>query len=84
MTVMLRPHRIAIGSTSGGMDWNSSPGTIRRVIYVGDMLSCEIETAAGALTVEQPTLPGLPVPRAGDAVTLSWRMADSLVFAPSA
>ncbi|MCW3473884.1 ABC transporter ATP-binding protein [Limobrevibacterium gyesilva] len=80
VTVMVRPHRIEIATQPRGADWNGCAGRIRRVTYVGDMLSCEVEAEGAVLAVEQPTLPGLPTPREGDDVTLAWRVADTLVF----
>jgi hypothetical protein len=47
---------------------------------VGDALSCEVNCGGATLVVERHTHPGLPIPRAGEAVTLAWRVSDTLAF----
>ncbi len=80
VTVMVRPHRIHVATDAIGPEWNSAEGTIRRATYVGDVLSCEVECGGTTLTVERHTHPGLPIPRAGEAVRLAWRVSDTLAF----
>jgi hypothetical protein len=76
---MIRPHRIELGPPPGA-DWNSCPGIVRRVTYVGDLLACEIEVAGAVFLVERPTQPGTAAPRIGEATPLSWRITDTLAF----
>ena len=80
VTVMMRPHRIQFTTSPAGPEWNSASGTIQRATYVGDVLSCVVECAGGVLTVERHTHPGLPIPHAGEAVRLAWRVSDTLAF----
>jgi putative spermidine/putrescine transport system ATP-binding protein len=80
VTAMIRPHRIAFAALPPAADWNSVEGTITRVTYVGDLLACAIDCGGTALTIEQPTLPGLPTPRENEKVRIAWRIADTLVF----
>jgi putative spermidine/putrescine transport system ATP-binding protein len=80
VTVMVRPHRIHVATDAIGPEWNSAQGTIHRATYVGDVLSCEVNCGGATLVVERHTHPGLPIPRAGEAVTLAWRVSDTLAF----
>ena len=79
-TVMIRPHRIALGAAPGGEAWNAAAGTIARVTYVGDMLACEVAAGGVTFLVERPTQPGVADPRPGEAAALHWRVSDTLVF----
>ncbi len=83
--LMVRPHRIEIsadpiaGRTRGDA-WNMCGGRVRRITYVGDVLSCEVENDSAVMTIEQPTLTGMAKLRGGEQVTLAWRVTDTLVF----
>jgi len=78
--VMMRPHRIHVVTDAIAPEWNSAQGSVRRATYVGDVLACEVDCGGTVLTVERHTHPGQPVPRLGDAVTLAWRVSDTLAF----
>ena len=79
MTLAVRPHRVWVGEAPEG--WNAATGTLRRTTYVGDVLSLEVTLPGGAaMTVEQHTQPGQPVPAPGDAVSLCWLPEDTLCF----
>ena len=79
VTIAIRPHRIRLGPGEDG--WNSVPGVIRRTTYVGDVVALEAAVADGVvLTVEQHTQPGGAMPVVGQAVTLGWRVEDTLCF----
>lgn len=80
VTVMVRPHRIAFTDQDRGSDWNLCRGRIRRIAYAGDMLTCEVENDSALLMVERPSVPGAPPLREGETVTLTWLLADTLVF----
>ena len=85
VTVMVRPHRIAMSTdpTAGrdrGPEWNMCGGRVRRVTYIGSVEACDVENDSGMLTVEQPTASAAARLRGGEAVTLAWRVADTLVF----
>ena len=85
VTVMVRPHRIEmstdpIAGRDRGLEWNMCGGRVRRVTYIGSLESCEIGNDSGVLIVEQPTASGAARLHGGEAVTLAWRVADTLVF----
>jgi putative spermidine/putrescine transport system ATP-binding protein len=80
VTVMIRPHRIALGAAPMGPEWNRAEGLILRITYVGDLLACEVAAGGVSFQVEQPTLPGLAAPREGEVCALAWRLSDTLVF----
>ncbi len=80
VTVMLRPHRLRIGAPPDGGGWNSAPATVTRSTFVGDLLSLEVRLDGATATVEQHSFAGVAMPRAGDAVTLSWRAEDMVVL----
>ncbi len=77
VTALIRPHRLGFAPAEGG---NTAAGIITRVTYVGDLLACTVDCGGVSLTVEQPTLPGLPTPAVRDQVRISWRIEDTLVF----
>jgi putative spermidine/putrescine transport system ATP-binding protein len=79
VTVMIRPHRVGFGPAAN-TDWNSCEGVVRRVTYIGDVLQCDVTCGAASLTVERHTQPGAFTPIAGEAVTLCWRVSDTLAF----
>ena len=79
VTLMIRPHRIELGAAPGP-DWNTCPGAVRRVTYVGDLLALEVEVAGAIFHVERATQPGTAAPAIGDATSLSWRITDTLAF----
>ena len=89
LTLMIRPHRIEISADPAagrarGPAWNMCGGRIRRITYVGDIQTCEVENDFVVLNVEQPTLTGMPGLRVGLPVTLAWRVADTIAFARAA
>ncbi len=74
---MIRPQRITL--LSGHVEGeNHLAGTVRRVVFAGDIVQIDVETPAGTLTIEQPRR-GLA---AGDAVTACWEAADMMLFPP--
>jgi ABC-type Fe3+/spermidine/putrescine transport system ATPase subunit len=74
---MIRPQRITLlpGHAEGE---NRLAGTVRRVVFAGDIVQIDVETPAGTLTVEQSRR-GLA---AGDLVTACWEAADMMLFPP--
>jgi putative spermidine/putrescine transport system ATP-binding protein len=84
VTLMVRPHRIALTDPvrlrDSNAEWNAAHGRVRRLTYVGDVLSCEVEAGGAVLTVERHTQPGLPPLNVGDTIGLAWRVSDTLTF----
>jgi putative spermidine/putrescine transport system ATP-binding protein len=86
--VMIRPHRIELAAASADLPaangQNVIPGTIRQITYTGDMIQCAVETQAGSVTVEKATGSDVEPLQPGDAVTLHWRMQDTMTFTAGA
>jgi putative spermidine/putrescine transport system ATP-binding protein len=80
VVLMIRPHRILLGEIGGSEGWNRCDGVVRRVTYVGDVLSCEMEAGGAVISVERHTQPGLAAPKPGEAMALAWRVSDTLAF----
>jgi putative spermidine/putrescine transport system ATP-binding protein len=82
--VMIRPHRIALTAAgdgqAGAADENVVSGTIRQVTYVGDMLQYAAETTGGIVQVEKSTSSAGQAFQPGDAVSLRWKVSDTLTF----
>jgi hypothetical protein len=57
------------------------PGKVLRKIFLGDIVEIDVDTPVGPLTVQRSTADGgWQLGRVGEAVSLHWRVADSLVF----
>jgi ABC-type Fe3+/spermidine/putrescine transport system ATPase subunit len=80
---MIRPHRIRLIDGSGvpGEATNHLRARVRKVVFAGDVVQCEIAANGIILTVESQTVSAGTHPAAGDEVTAAWRPADTLVFA---
>jgi putative spermidine/putrescine transport system ATP-binding protein len=80
LDIFLRPQRIVLGApnrkTAAGL--NMLTGTIRGHVFVGDRQEVLVDTPAGRITVE--TASGGAPPAIGEAVSLVWSAADTLVF----
>jgi putative spermidine/putrescine transport system ATP-binding protein len=74
---MVRPQRITLlpGHAEGE---NRLAGTVRRVVFAGDIVQIDVETPAGTLTVEQSRRGLAP----GELVTACWEAADMMLFPP--
>jgi putative spermidine/putrescine transport system ATP-binding protein len=86
--VMIRPHRIALAAAGAGEPGtaaaNLASGTIRQVTYVGDMLQYAVETAGGIVHAEKATDAVANAFQPGDAVSLRWKVDDTLTFSAEA
>ncbi len=86
VTLMVRPHRIRLsgavlpGAQESSNGWNTVPGRVRRTTFVGDILLVEVVAGATVIVVEQHSTSGDGIPDPGQAVTLAWRVEDTLVF----
>ena len=86
-TVMVRPHRIRLapGDRAPANPGNRLAATVTKLVFAGDTIQYELAAGALRLSVEQPTLTAGGarfVP--GDAVVVSWDVADTLVFPAAA
>jgi putative spermidine/putrescine transport system ATP-binding protein len=84
VTAMIRPHRIHLmdGSAVAGEARNHLRARVRKVVFAGDVVQCEIAADGIVLTVESQTASAAGThPAVGDEVTVAWRPADTLVFA---
>jgi putative spermidine/putrescine transport system ATP-binding protein len=77
VTAMIRPHRIRLAPPPDET-WNSAPARLIRRTYIGETIACTLACGDITLTAEYPTQPDLPPP--GEDLTLSWRIADTMVF----
>ncbi len=86
VTLMVRPHRIRLsgpkqpGAQEPGEGWNAVAGRVRRTTFVGDILLVEVVAGATVIVVEQHSTSGDGIPDPEQAVTLAWRVEDTLVF----
>jgi putative spermidine/putrescine transport system ATP-binding protein len=83
LTLMVRPHRIAIGEAGAPMRAGDTmlPAKIKRKTFLGDQIEIDLESPVGQLTLQRSAADGAW--RQGEldeAVTLHWRVADSFVF----
>ena len=80
--VMVRPHRISIGSgDSASAAMNRVSGVIERVTYAGDLVQYAVDVDGVSWLVEQQTTASRAPEPAGSRVQLSWQVADTLAFA---
>jgi putative spermidine/putrescine transport system ATP-binding protein len=79
VTLMVRPHRIALAPRPGAS--NRIDGTIRRLTYVGEVLEIELETAGGPLRLERSTDEDFSGLQPGAAATAWFAPEHTLVFA---
>jgi ABC-type Fe3+/spermidine/putrescine transport system ATPase subunit len=84
LLLMVRPHRIRMTPVAAerpeAAGQNLQPGTVRRVIFVGDALHYEVTMGAETMLVESSTVSGPQAFALGDAVFLSWSPDDTLTF----
>lgn len=84
--LMVRPHRMAMTIAGDAVpDFNGAPvnriaGEVRDVYYAGDILHYEIAAGGQIMSVERATSGGETPVVAGSAVSLVWRVEDTLVF----
>src|SRR6266446_4889451 len=84
VTAMIRPHRIRLigGSAALGETVNQLRARVRKVVFAGDVVQCEIAADGVVLTVESQTASAARTHLvAGEEITAAWLPADTLVFA---
>jgi putative spermidine/putrescine transport system ATP-binding protein len=79
VNIMVRPHRVAIGASQEEGPYRFE-GTIRRAIFVGDILQYDVDVGGQVISVEVGTRGGEQVLAPGSAVSISWRRQDVCVF----
>ena len=78
-TLMVRPEKINLSPTVMA-GYNSLPGLVTEAIFMGDMIRCVVRIAPDRfVTVKQQHRAGTQAPSPGEAVRLSWAVADSLL-----
>jgi putative spermidine/putrescine transport system ATP-binding protein len=88
--VMIRPHRTAVLRDGAASDpaghWaNRLPGTVARIVYIGDVIQVAVDTPAGTIVAERSTSgPDWHALTVGERVAVAWSAADTLVFPPDA
>jgi putative spermidine/putrescine transport system ATP-binding protein len=80
VNIMMRPHRIAIGSGASGKTRYQVAGTIVRAVFVGDILQYDVDVAGQIVAVELSTRGNESLLAPGTPVSLSWEPHDVYVF----
>ena len=83
VTVMIRPHRIALvpkGSGVAPAGENRLAGTVSRITYVGELVQYDVDVGGLRFSVEQPTLDATIFLSAGVEVNLAWHARDTYIF----
>lgn len=83
VSIMMRPHRIAINPVASEEARCRIAGTIVRAVFVGDILQYEVDVTGQIVSVELATQGGESVLAPGTPVTLCWRPQDTYVFGAS-
>jgi putative spermidine/putrescine transport system ATP-binding protein len=82
--LMLRPEKVRVDPPEGPAMIRTQ-GTVAHVVYLGPVTYLHVRTADGTLIAMLPNTEGGAVhPRQGDAITIGWRAADMVCFAPPA
>jgi putative spermidine/putrescine transport system ATP-binding protein len=81
--IVVRPERLAVHANGGGpdgTDWNTLPAVVEREIYLGSSRKLELRLPDGDPALVREQAGRLADVRAGDQVTLAWRVADSVLL----
>ena len=77
--LMVRPEKIGFVEAAP-TGCNSLSGTVTESIFMGEMIRCLVRIAPDLIvTVKQQSRAGLRAPMPGEAVQLSWAVADSML-----
>ena len=80
--LMLRPEKVRLNPPAGAGLIHVG-GTVAHVVYLGAVTYLHVGTPDGLVIAMLPNAGGdAAAPRQGDAVTLGWRAADMVCFAP--
>ncbi len=81
VTLMVRPHRIELQDAMPSRDgWTTVTGEARRATFVGDIVLLDVQAGPASVLVEQHSASAGRLPQPGQAVSLAWRVDDTLVF----
>ena len=81
-SLFVRPERVALGTGAGGdAAVNRAAGRVRRTSFLGNIVRYAIEIAPATLIMVDVQNSGGRRLAAGEPVTVSWPLADSLVLA---
>jgi ABC-type Fe3+/spermidine/putrescine transport system ATPase subunit len=75
----VRPERLAIGASEGSAD-NRCNGSVRELIYAGDVTRCRVSLRDVELTIKTQNRQTTLMPARGEPVSLSWAARDMRVF----
>jgi ABC-type Fe3+/spermidine/putrescine transport system ATPase subunit len=80
--LMLRPEKVRLAPPEAE-DLIQVPGQVAHVVYLGAVTYLHVATADGVVIAMLPNADGGGAqPRQGQAVTIGWRAADMVCFAP--
>ncbi|MGW5685375.1 ABC transporter ATP-binding protein [Nonomuraea sp. NPDC003754] len=80
--LVVRPERLAVRKPGHEAEpgWNALPATVTGEIYLGSSRKLELKLPDGSPALVREQAGGLSEARAGDEVTLTWRVADSVLL----
>jgi len=80
VTCAVRPEKVSLDA-DGHANGNVCEGTVRELIYGGELTRCFVEIGNDVLiTVKIPTRMSVPVPPTGASVRLHWNPAECRLF----
>ncbi|MFI9836150.1 ABC transporter ATP-binding protein [Nonomuraea sp. NPDC051941] len=83
--LVVRPERLAVREAgfSPDAEWNALPATVTGEIYLGSSRKLELRLPDGSSALVREQAGSLSDARGGDEVTLTWRVADSVLLPDS-
>ncbi|MEV4355513.1 ABC transporter ATP-binding protein [Nonomuraea sp. NPDC003707] len=83
--LVVRPERLAVREAgfSPDSEWNALPATVTGEIYLGSSRKLELRLPDGSSALVREQAGSLSDARGGDEVTLTWRVADSVLLPDS-
>ncbi|MBB3726888.1 ABC transporter ATP-binding protein [Nonomuraea dietziae] len=80
--LVVRPERLAVRKQGHEAEsgWNALPATVTGEIYLGSSRKLELKLPDGSPALAREQAGGLSEARVGDEVTLTWRVADSVLL----
>ncbi|MFI7135098.1 ABC transporter ATP-binding protein [Nonomuraea sp. NPDC050153] len=83
--LVVRPERLSVREAgfSPGSGWNALPATVTGEIYLGSSRKLELRLPDGSSALVREQAGSLSDARGGEEVTLTWRVADSVLLPDS-